>query len=509
MLQSGEDYGLKTEWIADIVGRIKAETHLAVTLSFGERPEEDLAAWRAAGADRYLLRFETSDDELYKLIHPDLPGRVSDRMAHAAHAAAARLRGRQRHHGRHPRPDVRQRGRRHRPVPRLDLDMIGIGPYISHPLTPLGDQSWAREIPPEEQIPGDELTVYKVVALTRLVCPEANIPSTTALATINKVDGREQGLQRGANIVMPNLTPPEYREKYEIYPDKACVNETAEMCRGCLTGRVESIGRVIGSGPGGRDRAGAPAPTTRLIVRVLTVNAGSSSLKLRVLDEDGSVVAERDLPAPTGLGDSAIIAGSLDGVTGIDAVGHRVVHGGSEFVDPVLIDDAVTRRIDALTPLAPLHQPKALYGIAAVRGAYLQLPEVACFDTAFHARIPAAAATYAIPKEWTQRFGVRRYGFHGLSHAYASRRAAEMVGAETSGAADGDLPPRRRRVARRGQGREVGRHDHGLHAPRGPGDGHPLRRHGPRAAAVGAGHAGHELPPRSPTCSPTEPACWA
>ena len=90
----------------------------------------------------------------------------------------------------------------------LDLDMIGVGPYIAHPLTPLGDRSWMRDIPAEEQIPGDELTVYKVVALTRLVRPDANIPSTTALATINKVDGRELGLQRGANIVMPNLTPP-------------------------------------------------------------------------------------------------------------------------------------------------------------------------------------------------------------------------------------------------------------------------------------------------------------
>ena len=94
--------------------------------------------------------------------------------------------------------------------------------------------------------------MYKAVALTRLVCPDSNIPSTTALATINKEEGRELGLMRGANIVMPNLTPPEYRVKYEIYPDKACVNETAEMCRGCLQGRVEAIGRVIGSGPGGR-----------------------------------------------------------------------------------------------------------------------------------------------------------------------------------------------------------------------------------------------------------------
>ena len=136
--------------------------------------------------------------------------------------------------------------------------MIGIGPYIAHPETPLGDHTWSRPIREEEQIPSDELTVYKAVALARLVCPESNIPSTTALATINKVDGRELGLMRGANIVMPNLTPPELREKYEIYPDKACVNETAEMCRGCLQGRVESIGRVIGSGPGGRRRNDSP-----------------------------------------------------------------------------------------------------------------------------------------------------------------------------------------------------------------------------------------------------------
>jgi biotin synthase len=257
VLQSGEDYGLRTDWIAEIVRRIKAETELAVTLSLGERPEEDLAVWREAGADRYLLRFETSDDELYRLIHPDLPGRASDRMAMLRtlqelgyEAGSGIMVGVPGQTCESVADDVGLfRG--------MDLDMIGIGPYIAHPLTPLGDLSWAREIPPEEQIPGDELTVYKVVALTRLVCPEANIPSTTALATINKVDGRELGLLRGANIVMPNLTPPEYREKYEIYPDKACVNETAEMCRGCLSGRVESIGRVVGSGPGGRRRGQA------------------------------------------------------------------------------------------------------------------------------------------------------------------------------------------------------------------------------------------------------------
>jgi len=252
VMQSGEDYGLRTEWIADIVRRIKAETGLAVTLSFGERPKEDLAAWREAGADRYLLRFETSDDELYRLIHPDLPGRISDRMVilrmlqRLGYEAGSGVM-------------IGIPGQTYGSVAddidlfrRMDLDMIGIGPYIAHPETPLGDHSWARQIPAGEQIPSDELTVYKAVALTRLVCPESNIPSTTALATINKIEGRELGLMRGANIVMPNLTPPEYRVKYEIYPDKACVNETAEMCRGCLQGRVESIGRAIGKGPGGR-----------------------------------------------------------------------------------------------------------------------------------------------------------------------------------------------------------------------------------------------------------------
>jgi len=255
VMQSGEDYGIKTDWLAAIVRRIKAETPLAVTLSLGERPDADLAVWREAGADRYLLRFETSDEELYHLIHPDLPGRPSDRFAilralqDLGYEAGSGIM-------------VGIPGQTYASVADdidafrgLDLDMIGIGPYISHPATPLGDRSWARELPPDEQIPSDELTVYKVVALTRLVCPQANLPSTTALATINQVDGRELGLQRGANIVMPNLTPPEYRVKYEIYPDKACVGETAEMCRGCLQGRIEAIGREIGSGPGGRRRS--------------------------------------------------------------------------------------------------------------------------------------------------------------------------------------------------------------------------------------------------------------
>ena len=119
---------------------------------------------------------------------------------------------------------------------------------------PLGRGEWKLQIPDEEQVPNTEQMVYKVIALARLVSPESNIPSTTALATINRESGREMGLTRGANIVMPNLTPPEYRVKYEIYPAKACIFETGKECHGCLIGRIESIGRKVGTGQGGRRR---------------------------------------------------------------------------------------------------------------------------------------------------------------------------------------------------------------------------------------------------------------
>jgi biotin synthase len=137
----------------------------------------------------------------------------------------------------------------------FDLDMIGVGPFIPSPRTPLGGPDAAAYLaPPGEQVPPDELTTLKVVALTRLACPWANIPSTTALATLDRAQGRELALQRGANVVMPNLTPPAYRARYEIYPGKACIHETAAACQGCLAGRIHALGRTPGKGPGGRIR---------------------------------------------------------------------------------------------------------------------------------------------------------------------------------------------------------------------------------------------------------------
>jgi biotin synthase len=101
-------------------------------------------------------------------------------------------------------------------------------------------------------VPNDELTTLKVVALARLVCPDANIPSTTALATLDRAQGRELALLRGANVVMPNVTPPRERVRYEIYPGKACLHETAAACQGCLETRIHALGRKVGRGPGGR-----------------------------------------------------------------------------------------------------------------------------------------------------------------------------------------------------------------------------------------------------------------
>ena len=167
--------------------------------------------------------------------------------------------------------------------------------------------------------------------------------------------------------------------------------------------------------------------------RILVVNAGSSSLKLRVIGPDDAVVASADLPAPRGSIDVSAIAETIRGLGPVDAVGHRIVHGGTVFSTPVLVDARVVARLEALTDLAPLHQPKSLAALAAVTEVLPDVPAVACFDTAFHATLPAAASTYALPAEWRKRWDLRRYGFHGLSHAYASRRAAELLSRPADG----------------------------------------------------------------------------
>ena len=152
---------------------------------------------------------------------------------------------------------------------------------------------------------------------------------------------------------------------------------------------------------------------------VLVVNAGSTSLKLYVVSEAGDAVRVRELA-------------EVD-PAGLDCAAHRVVHGGERFRDPVLVDDDVRADLHRLEPLAPLHNAPALRELDAARERFAGLPHVAVFDTAFHATIPAAAATYAVPAQWRREWGVRRYGFHGLSVAWSVERAPRVVGLPRDG----------------------------------------------------------------------------
>jgi len=161
-------------------------------------------------------------------------------------------------------------------------------------------------------------------------------------------------------------------------------------------------------------------------LRVLVANAGSSSLKLSMLDSDDSELWARELAAPRAVVEEDVVAAALAELPAVpDVVGHRIVHGGERFREAVVIDANVEAALRELAVLAPLHQPKSLAAVDAVTRALPTVPGVACFDTAFHATLPPAAATYALPREWRERCGIRRYGFHGLSHAYAARCAAD------------------------------------------------------------------------------------
>lgn len=246
VLQSGEDNGFSTGMILEIIRRIKSETNLAITLSVGERSEKELAQWREAGADRYLLRFETSNKELFEKIHPSLIQKKSDRIKMlwalkklGYEVGSGFMIGIPGQTWNDLLNDILL-------LRELDLDMIGIGPFIPHPETPLGK----NKILFDDQVPSTELMTYKVFALARLVCPKANIPSTTALATLNPARGHELALSRGANVIMPNITPAHYRERYQLYPNKAFADAISVESRRVLKDRIHSIGRKIGVGQG-------------------------------------------------------------------------------------------------------------------------------------------------------------------------------------------------------------------------------------------------------------------
>lgn len=235
VLQSGEDPAYSGETMAAIIRAIKG-FGLVVTLSIGEREPWEYELWREAGAERYLMRHETADPALYGRLHPgqSLERRVALLKVLKGldyQVGTGFMVGLPGQEGRTLYADLEL-------ALELEAEMVGIGPFIPHPATPLG-----RE-------PGGtvELTCL-MVALTRLALPYALIPATTALGSIDP-SGREAALRSGANVVMPNLTPQKYRPDYQIYPNKICLGEEAVACRGCITRRIESLGRKVADDPG-------------------------------------------------------------------------------------------------------------------------------------------------------------------------------------------------------------------------------------------------------------------
>lgn len=161
-------------------------------------------------------------------------------------------------------------------------------------------------------------------------------------------------------------------------------------------------------------------------MRVLVLNAGSSSLKWQLFDGEELVRAENIQRWDPTTGFIEVVA-AVDDFGGVDVVGHRVVHGGPELTSATLVDDAVLEYLATTVDLAPLHQPPAIAGIKAARDAFPQARQVACFDTSFHSAMAPAAYTYALPAQWNSNWKLRRYGFHGLSHAYAFAAGAGLT----------------------------------------------------------------------------------
>ncbi len=237
VLQSGEDEYFDRKKICEIIEKIK-ELDVALTLSIGERSYDDYKAFKDSGADRYLIRIETTDKNLYKKMHPhmDYENRIrclKDLKKLGYETGTGCLVGL-------PDQTIESLADDILFFKELDADMVGVGPFIPHPDTPLRDE-----------FGGNFDLARKVMALVRLELSDINIPATTAMETLNP-NGRILALQSGANVVMPNVTTTEYRAKYEIYPNKICINENPNQCRGCIEGKIKAIGRFVSQDKGFR-----------------------------------------------------------------------------------------------------------------------------------------------------------------------------------------------------------------------------------------------------------------
>ena len=234
VLQSGEDKFFSKDVMCEIIKEIK-KLDVALTLSIGERSFEEYKAFRDSGADRYLIRIETTDRNLYSQMHPNMgfDNRVrclKDLKALGFETGTGCLVGL-------PGQTVESLADDILFFKEIGADMVGIGPFIAHPDTPLKDEP-----------NGDFILALKVMALTRILLPDINIPATTAMETLNP-NGRIIALQSGANVVMPNVTVTEFREKYEIYQGKV---EISDCSREIIEEKINSIDRVIASGYGFR-----------------------------------------------------------------------------------------------------------------------------------------------------------------------------------------------------------------------------------------------------------------
>jgi len=236
VLQSGEDPWFDTDKLCEIIREIK-KLDVAVTLSIGEKSRQEYAAYRQAGADRYLLRIETTDKNLYEKLDPGMnwENRVrclQDLKELGYEVGSGSLVGL-------PGQTLESLAGDLLFFQKLPVDMAGIGPFIPHPQTPLA----------AEKADGHFELSLKMMAIMRLLLPDINIPATTAMETLHP-QGRLMALQAGANVVMPNTTDRTYRPFYELYPGKICLGDSAEKCRGCVEEKIKSIGRYVDNAKG-------------------------------------------------------------------------------------------------------------------------------------------------------------------------------------------------------------------------------------------------------------------
>ena len=252
VLQSGEDPWFTCERLCEMLRGIKGASGVAVTLSIGERPFEELVEFKRAECDRYLLRFETSDRDLFKAIHPD--DDYDERLQCLVNLRKAGIQVGSGFMIGLPGSTLGTIARDILFATSLDLDMIGCGPYLSHPDTTLADVTHRAHGAPQAEgaQPAwvkDRDIYFKAISILRLLNPRAHIPATTAFDALVE-GGRDMVLARGANVFMPNVTPQKYRALYQLYPNKPCVDEDSGQCALCVVGRVARLGRRIGKGPG-------------------------------------------------------------------------------------------------------------------------------------------------------------------------------------------------------------------------------------------------------------------